>query len=169
MNTISKPSKAQSPKRKKRLKRKKAPKLHRQPPTPLVIFAELLGFLGLIANSILTGNVAYLGIELALSGGFGGWLFGIFAIAISLLSTVTGFGVIFIPRYALAAIRLMALAGLGSLAVGLLLSFLGIRVSLLAGTATVCFWLSAIATQFVRRQRLREKFKKTRGVLRGDR
>lgn len=151
MPTLPKTSKSQ-PRQPRQLQPRK-PKPNDHP--LLVAIASFLGFSGLMANSILTGNIAYFGLILGLSGGLLGWFFGIFAILVSFLSTLTGFGVIFIPRQTLAALRLMGLAGLGSLVTGLLLFFLGIQLLALAGTATFCFWLSAIATSLIRRQRLR--------------
>ncbi|MDY6783082.1 MAG: hypothetical protein SW833_11140, partial [Cyanobacteriota bacterium] len=86
----------------------------------LVAIASFLGFSGLTTYSILTGNIAYFSLVLRSSGGVEGWLLRIFIILVSFLSTLTGLGVIFIPRQTLAALRLMGLAGLGSLVAGLL-------------------------------------------------
>ncbi|MDY7012024.1 MAG: hypothetical protein SVX43_00255 [Cyanobacteriota bacterium] len=126
----------------------------------LVAIALVLGFSGAIANSILMGNIAYFGLSLGLSNGVTGWFFGIFAILVSCLNTLTGLGAIFIPQQTLAALRLMTLAGLGSLVAGLLLFFLGIHLLALAGTAMACFWLSASATYSIRRQRFRDRARK---------
>jgi hypothetical protein len=165
MNTLSQPPKPKSRKRKKLKKQNKAPSPAQRQQAFLLTIASISGFSGLIAHSILTGNIAYLGITVGLAGGIQGWLLGLLTILVSLVSTVMGLGAIFIPRQTLVAIRLMTLAGLGSLVVGLVLALVGFRVLLLAGTATTCFWFSAIATSALRRQRLREKLKKTRAFL----
>ncbi|MBD2577678.1 hypothetical protein [Oscillatoria sp. FACHB-1406] len=152
MNVVSKPSQRRSPKR-----RQMPPSRRPKPPATFLIVALVLGYSGLIAHCLLSGSIAFLGIQQILSGGLSGWLLGLLAIAVSLVSTITAIGVIFIPYRASLAFRLMIIAGFSSLALGLILLATGSPLLPLAGIATACFWIGAVAIANLPRQRPRRK------------
>lgn len=157
MNVVSKPSQRRSP------KRRKTPQPRRpKPPATFSTIALVLGYAGLIAHCILTGSVASVGVRQILSGGLSGWLLGLLAIAVSLVGTITGIGVIFIPYRASLAFRMTIVAGFSSLAVGLILWAAGSPLLPLVGVATACFWIGAIAIANSPRQHPRRKPDRTR-------
>ncbi|MBE9117097.1 hypothetical protein IQ249_14440 [Lusitaniella coriacea LEGE 07157] len=134
----------------KKLRPKVSPYRRRGKPSVLFGIAKLLGFGGMILNSILTGSIAYLGLTAIWTGGIRGWLMGFPAIAIALLSTFAGLGAIYINYKPLTASRLMTIAAIVSLIFGSLLSFADWHILPLALVNTAFLGISAIATLLTR-------------------
>lgn len=119
-------------------------------PSFLLAVATILGFTGLMVNSIFAGSATHHGLMVFLSQGVRGIFMGVVIIGGAVLTAVTGCGVLLLPRKKLAASRLMAIAGLITLGLGLWLSFLGGQLLSLALAASACLIAAAIATLFER-------------------